>query len=104
MNNLARTTALASGKTYPVGAAIVREKLLTPTSDSPEMVAAMVKREKGFNPAADDWEFLVINGSMTKIKTRQKKGACQQCHDSQKHRDFVFHNPQAPAFDLRSPQ
>jgi hypothetical protein len=95
MNDLARVTARGESKTtYPVGAAIVREKLLTAASDTPEIVAAMIKREKGFNPAANDWEFLVINGSMTKIKKRQKTGACQQCHASEKQADFVFHSPQ----------
>ena len=96
MNELARITALDESRTiYPVGAAIVREKLLTATSDAPEIVAAMIKREKGFNPAANDWEFLVINGSINKIKKRQKTGACQQCHTSEKPRDFV-HRVQSP--------
>ena len=93
MNDLARLTAL--GQSYPAGAAIVREKLLTATSETPEIVAAMIKREKGFNPPADDWEFLVFNGSMSKIKKRQKTGACQRCHASAKNRDHVFRGPDA---------
>jgi hypothetical protein len=96
MNDLARLTALDESKTsYAVGSAIAREKLLTATSDTPEIVSAIIKREKGFNPAANDWEFLVIDGSMTKIKKRQKIGACQRCHSSEKNRNFVFQNPQS---------
>ena len=91
MNDLARLTTLGESKAnYPVGAAIVREKLLTATSETPEIIAAMIKREKGFNPAANDWEFLVINGSMTKIKKRQKTGECQLCHAAEKDKDYVF--------------
>ena len=97
MNEVARLGSLPIEKPfYPVGAVIVREKLLTATSDTPDLLAAMIKREKGFNPAANDWEFMVINGSMTKIKKRQKTGDCQQCHSSEKDRDFVFGSFNSP--------
>ena len=50
----------------------------------------MIKRKKGFNPAANDWEFLLISGDATKIKKREKTGECQSCHSTEK--DFVFDN------------
>ena len=50
----------------------------------------MIKREKGFNPAANDWEFLLVNGDSTKITKRQKTGDCQQCHASRTSRDFIM--------------
>ena len=94
MNDLARLMRFSESKTtYPVGAAIVREKLLTATSETPEVVAAMLKREKGFNPAANDWEFIIFNADLTKIKQRQKTGACQRCHASITYQDFVFRDP-----------
>ena len=76
---------------------IVREKLET-EAGSPELLTAMIKRKKGFNPEANDWEFLLISGDATKIKKREKIGECQSCHSSQK--DFVF-NDYLPATSSR---
>lgn len=50
----------------------------------------MLKREKGFNPQANDWEFLTVSGDAKTIVKREKMGSCQECHTSQKDRDFVF--------------
>jgi hypothetical protein len=54
----------------------------------------MIKHESGFNPKRADWEYLVVDGALTKIHERQKSGACANCHAQQKERDFVF--PLAP--------
>ena len=70
---------------------IVREKLAT-EAGSPEVLTAMIKRKKGFNPAANDWEFLVISGDATKITKREKTGSCRSCHHSVSAKDFVFDN------------
>jgi hypothetical protein len=56
----------------------------------PELLAVMVKREKGFNPKANDWEFLTVRGDAKTIVKRVKTGECQQCHSSQAKKDFVF--------------
>jgi hypothetical protein len=50
----------------------------------------MIKRERGFNPTGGDWLFLTVDGAMTKVQERQKKGTCLECHKSQRSRDFVF--------------
>ena len=68
----------------------MREKLATANSTTPELLAVMIKRAKGFNSAANDWEFLLLNGSVTEVKHREKTGNCQECHTSQKDKDFVF--------------
>lgn len=70
---------------------IVREKLET-EAGSPELLTAMIKRKRGFNPEANDWEFLVISGDATKITKREKSGGCQSCHKSVSAKDFVFDN------------
>ncbi len=59
----------------------------------PELLSVMIKRERGFNPNANDWEFLVTDGKLTKIRERQKKGSCLNCHASQKSHDFVYPAP-----------
>lgn len=87
----------AKKPSFPVGTIIVREKinatmLFLNDNDKrkPELLAVMVKREKGFNPQNKDWEFLVIDGAATKIQQREKTGSCQTCHAQQKADDFVF--------------
>ena len=90
LNDVARTVLTQSEPlVYPEGAVIVREKLQT-EAGSPELLTAMSKRKKGFNPAANDWEFLVVSGDATKINKREKTGACQSCHQSAGAKDFVF--------------
>ena len=74
---------------FPVGSMIVRERLLTPTS-TPDVLVVMVKHEKKFNRKANGWEFLTVNGNMTKILKREKGGACLQCHSTAADNDFVF--------------
>ena len=74
---------------YAEGAVIVREKL-EDEDGSPLLLTAMIKRKKGFNPEANDWEFLVLSGDATKIEKREKTGACQRCHTSVSAKDFVY--------------
>ena len=50
----------------------------------------MIKHPKGFSRASGDWEYLVVDGGLTKVRERQKKGSCNGCHVQQKDRDFVF--------------
>jgi hypothetical protein len=79
------------GKTkFPPGSVIVREKLSKPDDAAPQLLAVMFKRAPGFNPKGGDWEFLTVDGGLTKITKRQKKGSCLDCHASQRDRDFVF--------------
>ena len=97
MNDLARDAAFkeraqfqAGASRYPEGAVIVRERLKAADSPVAELLTVMIKREKGFNPAANDWEFLLVNGEVTKIRKRQKTGDCQGCHASRGPNDFVM--------------
>jgi Cytochrome P460 len=78
---------------FPVGSIIVREKFRSQDARQPELLAVMVKRAAGFNPGTGDWEYLIVDGGLTKIRERQKKGNCSACHATQKDRDFVFAVP-----------
>ena len=75
---------------FPVGAIIVREKLLNAEDTTPELVTVMVKREKGFSRKTGDWEYLVVEGGLDKIKQREKAGSCSKCHANAESTDFVF--------------
>ena len=75
------------------GSIIVRERRATAEATQPQHLMVMIKRAPGFNPEANDWEFLSLDGAMTKIEERQKKGSCLDCHASQASRDFVYPAP-----------
>jgi hypothetical protein len=93
-NDLARGYMLGKEPgVFPVGSIIVREKLSTPKAISAEVLVVMVKRERDFNPRANDWEFLTVSGDMKKIEKREKEGKCRQCHASEAKNDFVFRYP-----------
>jgi len=77
---------------FPVGAVIVKEKLSSRDSKSPELMTVMVKREKGYNPDAGDWEYSVIDGAGKKVVEQGKIQQCISCHDESPARqsDHVF--------------
>lgn len=94
-NSLARQLMKAEAPLqFPRGSIIVREKLSKAEDSQPELLTVMIKRERGFNRAANDWEFLLVDGAATKVLERQKKGSCLDCHVSQKQRDFVYPAPE----------
>jgi len=79
--------------TFPTGSIIVREKLGKPDDQRPQLLAVMVKHASGFSPKTGDWEYLILDGGLTKVRERRKQGACFECHESQRSRDFVFSVP-----------
>ena len=97
-NDSARA-ALASGAKFPAGSVLVRETRATPDAATPQRLVVMFKRAPGFNPKGGDWEFLTVNGALTKITARQKKGSCLDCHARQSERDFVFSVQKQQAVD-----
>jgi len=94
VNSLAREfVSAAPSIQFPPGAIIVREKLAKADDARPQLLAVMIKRVRGFNPKANDWEFLMLDGATNKILERQKEGSCLDCHAAQKQRDFVYATP-----------
>ncbi len=93
-NDIARgTMSIKAPVGFPAGSILVREKLLTATASNPSVLVVMIKREKGFNTKANDWEFLTVSGDLKKIEKREKEGKCQACHASEARNDFVFSYP-----------
>jgi len=74
---------------FPVGTVIVKEKLSTAESKSPELLTVMIKREKNYNPKVGDWEFLTFNGAATETTARGKLENCQTCHLVEKKTDYI---------------
>ncbi|WP_395144569.1 hypothetical protein [Armatimonas sp.] len=66
---------------FPIGTVLVKEKFDNPQGKGiPELLTVMVKREKGYNPACYDWEFLVLEGKAERVLERGKLARCQSCH------------------------
>ena len=81
---------LERSPSFPVGSIIIKEKLSSKDSDKPELLTAMLKREPGFNPASGDWEYMVLDGSGSKVVERGKLERCQSCHAANPKSDYVF--------------
>lgn len=78
------------GLRFPVGSVIVREKLWREDSTEPALITAMFKRERGFSPRTNDWEFFVIDRRISRIKDRDTVGSCAACHVNAKETDWVY--------------
>lgn len=75
---------------FPVGSVIVKEKLPAKDSREPELLTVMIKQKKGFNPASGDWEYMVVDGTGTKLQGRGNLENCQSCHVGYKKTDYIF--------------
>ena len=82
-------------KRYPVGTIV---ELVPPLPVVNFFGEAMAKREKGFNPEANDWEFFVLSANpdgSTRIVQRGRGDVvniglpCQTCHIAAKKFDLV---------------
>ncbi|HEY0320457.1 MAG TPA: cytochrome P460 family protein [Pyrinomonadaceae bacterium] len=77
---------------FPQGSVIVKEKLMTKESTSPELLTVMIKREAGFNPDNGDWEYMSLNGTGKEVQARGRLESCQACHMMVKDTDYVSRN------------
>lgn len=89
-NEIAAAEIEKDNPMFPVGSLIVREKLLKADDSQPELITAMLKREKGFNKKTGDWEYFVVNSDVSKVQEREAVGSCSKCHQSAQQSDFVF--------------
>ncbi|HEX8773358.1 MAG TPA: cytochrome P460 family protein [Pyrinomonadaceae bacterium] len=91
VNDLGRAAMLnEKNPKFPAGSIIVKEKLADRESSAPELLTVMIKREKGFNRASGDWEYMVLDGAGTKIEGRGQLQNCQACHLANPKTDYVF--------------
>lgn len=74
---------------FPQGSVIVKEKLTTPKSDTPELLTVMIKRAHGYNPESGDWEYVVLDGEGRSVQARGKLENCQSCHLMDKNTNYV---------------
>ena len=101
MDDLAADAFRAGNAPYPVGAVIVKQKLLLsyrdasgkPTPGDQSGVGGMVKRPAGFDPEHGDWEYFYLEDP-ARIE-RGTIASCVNCHASAKATDHVFGTWQA---------
>jgi hypothetical protein len=74
---------------FPQGSLIVKEKLGSKESQTPELLTAMLKREKGYNPESGDWEYMLLDGAASKIVERGRLSSCSVCHAAYSSTDYV---------------
>lgn len=75
---------------FPQGSVIVKERLSDQKSETPELMTVMIKQKKGFDPAGGDWEYMVTDGTGTRIEGRGKLANCQVCHIARPENDYIF--------------
>ncbi len=75
---------------FPEGSVIVKEKLPAQDSRTPELLTVMIKQKQGFNPASGDWEYMVVDGTGTKVEGRGNLQNCQSCHVGYQKNDYIF--------------
>ncbi|MGV3757550.1 MAG: cytochrome P460 family protein [Verrucomicrobiota bacterium] len=79
----------ASMTNYPVGTIVLKEKKSDPKNVVPQLFTGMIKREKGYNPEAGDWEFFAANGKGNLIVARGKINSCMDCHSKHQKTDYL---------------
>jgi hypothetical protein len=91
VNSVGRSAMLnQKNPKFPEGAVIVKEKLSARDSQTPELLTVMIKQKKGFNPASGDWEYMVVDGTGTKVGGRGNMQNCQSCHLANQKTDYIF--------------
>jgi hypothetical protein len=91
VNNIGRQAMLEQrDPKFPEGSVIVKEKVPDPSSQTPELMTVMIKRGKGFNPPSGDWEYMVVDGTGTKVLEQGKLENCQTCHTVSPGSDYIF--------------
>jgi hypothetical protein len=75
---------------FPEGTVIVKEKLSTKDSQEPELLTVMIKQNQGFDPASGNWEYMVVDGTGTKVEGRGHLQNCQSCHLAHQKNDYIF--------------
>jgi len=96
MNKLAADAFAKKATPFPVGAVVVKRKMIHGYTDKNGRrvgaggagVGGMVKRSPGYDPKHGDWEYFYFEDAR-KIETG-RIASCVQCHESARNRDYVF--------------
>jgi hypothetical protein len=82
-----------AGQPVPVGTVVIKEKHLNYSPNSkPDAVAAMTKREPGYDPDHGDWEYAYeeLKPEQRRKLEKGKIVSCIECHKGTKSTDYLF--------------
>jgi hypothetical protein len=86
----ATMTHLKEGRPpYPVGTTVVKVKWWNEADKAPTAVAAMIKREAGYDPDHGDWEYVYTTLGAKPETQRGNLESCIQCHRIKKEEDYL---------------
>ena len=75
---------------FPAGSMIVRERLNKASDESAQMLSVMIKRERGFSPITNDWEFALVETVTQKMTRGRSTASCVECHAKMRSNDLLF--------------
>ncbi len=82
-----------TGLSVPVGTIVIKEKYQHYSPDTPPVaVAAMIKRELGYDPQHGDWEYAYEQRwpEHERKVIRGKLDSCIDCHQNASGKDYLF--------------
>jgi hypothetical protein len=81
-----------SRKPAPVGTVVIKEKHAKGQANGPTAVAAMIKREAGYDPDHGDWEYAFeqLQPEEKRKVERGKLSSCIECHQGARNTDYLF--------------
>jgi hypothetical protein len=84
------SAAMTNGRgTYPKSTMILKRKYRDQDGKTTELFTGMLKREKGYNPEAGDWQFFVLDSRGEEVTEFGRLVSCMNCHAAFKNSDFV---------------
>lgn len=99
--NASAKAAMFSEKTpivFPTGSVIIKVKYAKEKGGEALLRTIMIKREKGYNPACGDWEFVTTDAAGVVTGKRGKLQSCMECHEREQTKpdDFTFRRDYLP--------
>jgi len=86
---MAKEIMLSGKGTYPEGSLVIKSKLATAESKTPELFTVMQKMPAGYDEEHGDWKYLVVDGSTFKLLAAGRIDSCKSCHDQYAETDYV---------------
>ena len=85
----AKETMLSGKGTYPEGSLVIKAKLASAESPTPELFTVMQKMPAGYDPQHGDWKYVVVDGSTFRQLASGRIDSCKSCHDRYSETDYV---------------
>ena len=89
VNRLGHQTMISGNGQYPPGSLIVKQKFSGSSTRTVVLHTLMKKRPPGFDPANNDWEYSVIDGTGRRTLAIGRIESCIGCHSQYQNTDYV---------------